>query len=302
MSPKHIPAVAAAAALMGACAHAPPAAGPAGDDPLAAMVAAELGFAEMAARTSVRDAFLANMEDDAIVFPGGAPAGARELFSARPANRTVLTWYPSHAHVSASGEMGFTTGPAEVRPENGPLGYSTFVTVWRRGPRGWKWMVDLGASAPTPPDPVPARLTPASVRSTPRPIADADPAGARESLLAADRDFGRRAESEGLAAAFAAAAADDVRLNRDGSWPVVGRQAVVAALPAGARQPSAPTEAHVSRAGDFGWSHGTYRLVRASGEEAESGSYLRVWTREGGRGPWRLALDITAPRPKPREE
>lgn len=63
-----------------------------------------------------------------------------------------ITWEPEI--VEASGGLGYTTGPFEIRVKQ-PDGTENvtrgrYVTIWRRKPDGtWKAAVDIGNAAPT---------------------------------------------------------------------------------------------------------------------------------------------------------
>jgi hypothetical protein len=68
---------------------------------------------------------------------------------------SLLTWEPQRAEVARSGELGWTWGTYEVRPEGDleaePLAYGKYVNVWRTQPdRTWKVIVDTGNSSPAP--------------------------------------------------------------------------------------------------------------------------------------------------------
>jgi ketosteroid isomerase-like protein len=85
---------------------------------------------------------------------------------------------------------------------------------------------------------------------------------------------------------------------RDASFPVVGREASVAALSA---RPGGlvwrPTFADVSRSGDLGYAYGTYDF-RPSGANAgltAQGNYVRIWKKR--EGTWRVVLDLLNPVP-----
>ena len=290
----------AALVLVTACAHAP-AAGT--EDQLTSMVEAERAFAASAGPLGVRDAFLRSIADDGVLFRPG-PVNGRQALESGPSPPIALSWYPVYARISASGDLGFTTGPYQVRPNPSaaPTGQGHFVTVWRRGPEGWRFVSDLGTPHPAPGAQLPPWERPADVH-LPRPAPAADEEEARESLLAADRAFAGVARERGLAAAILEHGDDQVRLHRPGAFPAIGREAAPALAALDARRYSAvPGQAHVSRAGDFGYVIGEYRLADASGNgRAESGWYERIWVRRAG-APWRLALDIVSPRPPEREE
>jgi uncharacterized protein DUF4440 len=269
----------------------------------AEVAGAERAFAEMAAREGIRDAFVAFAGDSAITFRP-EPENAKAAWRARPRISGRLSWYPVFVRAAASGEMGMTTGPYESRDGTGALrGTGYYVTVWRREPEGWRFMVDLGTrnDPPSPPSPPPAPWTPAAMRRDAS--AHAASGAAVRSLLAADSAFAARAEAAGLAAALRSYGDTEMRLHRDGAPPHVGLAAAVAAASADSarRYAAVPARAYASAAGDFGWTWGEYRLVHPGAGRRETGHYVRVWVRDAG-GPWRVLLDVTSPRPPERDE
>ena len=91
----------------------------------------------------------------------------------------------------------------------------------------------------------------------------------------------------------------DGRVVRNGAFPVIGREAVRGFLTD--RKVSMawePLKGETSRAGDFGYTYGTYEEASAAGTP-EKGHYLRIWKRQGGDA-WKLVLDITNPLPPPK--
>lgn len=278
---------------------AAPASAQRADTALVSLVNAERAFSAASAARGVPAAFLANAADSGLVFTP-APARALEQYAGRPAPPVLLTWYPVAAKISAAGDMGYTTGPFELKPATAgpPPAYGHYSTVWKRQPDGrWKFLADLGI-----PHPRPARTlagwTPADAPPARSP--DAGPAGpagaeaASASLLEAERALAADAGARGFAEALLARGAEGVRVHRDGSEPAIGAAAARALL---AREPAASgwTTAHAeaARSGDFGYAHGSFRT------EAGTGSYMRVWER-GADGTWRVVLDVTAPPPRPR--
>lgn len=267
----------------------------------AALVAVERAFEQATIREGVRDGFIRFADDSAIIFRP-EPVNALASFRSRPATKIRLAWHPAYAHAAMSGDLGFTTGPSQVMDSTGAVqGYGNYVTVWRRGAEGWKWVVDLGISNPGPhPEPplwIPAR------RGAPSLVAGPNNLAAARSLFAADSAFAARAERDGLAAALESVGDPGVRLLRNGALPHVGLQtALAAAVADSARRYSAtPARAFASAAGDFGWTYGEYRYVHPGAGRRESGHYVRIWTKDG-RAPWRLVLDVTSPRPPERDE
>jgi ketosteroid isomerase-like protein len=123
--------------------------------PLQEMVQTEQAFSRMAAEKNTRDAFMAYIADDGLVFRPGAVNGKKWMLEhpVPPSDkRPLLAWQPSFAGMSAAGDLGFTTGPWELKEDvkdEKPAGYGHFVTVWKRQADGsWKFVVDLGVSHP----------------------------------------------------------------------------------------------------------------------------------------------------------
>src|SRR5205809_604652 len=78
------------------------------------------------------------------------------------------------------------------------------------------------------------------------------------------------------------------RFHRPELMPVVGADAIVAWLSGQAGYAAGESRfAEVSKAGDLGYTYGTYAL---KGDQASRGFYVRVWTR-GRDGVWRVVLD-----------
>ena len=282
-----------ASLLAGALLCAAPAAAQRADTALVSLVSAERAFSAASEAHGIPAAFLANAADSGLVFTP-APTRALEQYAGRPAPPVLLTWYPVAAKVSAAGDMGYTTGPFELKPGTAgpPPAYGHYSTVWKRQPDGrWKFLADLGISHPRPartlPGWTPADAPPAGTTGT------ADAGTARASLLEAERSLAADAAARGFAEALLARGAEGVRVHRNGAEPAIGAAAARALL---AGEPAAsgwmPAHVEAARSGDFGYAHGSYRTAGGTG------SYMRVWER-GADGAWRVVLDVTAPPARP---
>src|SRR6185503_2994514 len=127
-----------------------------GQSALHDMVKTEQAFSKMAEEKNTRDAFLAFIADDGLLFRPGAVNGKKWMLE-HPAppptdKKPLLAWQPSYAGMASSGDMGFTTGPWEAKADindEKPQGHGHFVTVWKKQADGsWKFVVDLGISHP----------------------------------------------------------------------------------------------------------------------------------------------------------
>lgn len=267
--------------------------------PLQAMVDTELAFAQLAAEEGTRDAFLAFIADDGVLFRPTVVKGKQWLLD-HPARvsdkRPLLTWYPAVAGVARAGDMGYSTGPWEFKADahdSKSVAWGHFLTIWKRQANGeWKFAIDLGISHSQPTQVEAAWAAPKNYKPT-KPSATNIASINRDALLARDWQFSEASIKRGAQAAFAEFAATDVWLYRDEKFPIAGKALALATLPA---RPSVwswePAAGEVSGSDDLGYTYGTYKIT--SGEKiVESGNYYRVWKKDGGH--WEVLFDLTNP-------
>ncbi|HYO90265.1 MAG TPA: DUF4440 domain-containing protein [Pyrinomonadaceae bacterium] len=267
---------------------------------LDALVATERAFSRAAAERGTRDAFLAFMADDSIVFAPG-PVNGKKSWEPRPKRPGLLSWEPSYADISAAGDMGYDMGPWEFRPdgpEGKPAAFGNFMTIWKKQPDGsFKFALDLGISNPQPASP--ATLSYSNVKSKAAKNASAaDMEAGRGSIMKMEREFSKASVEKGALQAYLSYMADDVRLLHEGKFPFIGRQAAQTALEAKAGRMSwQPESSDISRSLDIAYSYGSYDLKSADGKADESGYYVHVWKRHAD-GRWKLVIEVLNPLPK----
>src|SRR5215831_5419520 len=270
-------------------------ASPVSSDALASLVDAERGFARTSVEQGMREAFLANLADDAVVFQP-LPVNGPQVWKARPRSEATLMWEPAFAEVAASGDLGYTTGPWEFRPpataKDTTRFYGHFISVWRREPNAaWKVALDLGAAHERAEPGVGSGAFTAGPAHGMPPKDDRRAAATRE-LRAAEQSFAKAASEAGFAAAFSRHAASDVRFNRDGIVPAVGLAAARAAVAADtARARWTPQGAGASRAGDLAYAYGVRERLTAAGAPPDTSVFLDVWRRDSA-GNWRLVMAV----------
>src|SRR6185369_15687886 len=123
--------------------------------PLQQMVQTQQAFSRTAAEKNVRDAFMAFIADDGLLFRPG-PVNGKKWMNEHPVppsdKHPLLAWQPAFARMSAARDLGFTTGPWEFKEDvkdEKPVGYGHFVTLWKKQADGtWKFVLDLGISHP----------------------------------------------------------------------------------------------------------------------------------------------------------
>lgn len=139
----------------------------------------------------------------------------------------------------------------------------------------------------------------ASIIST----AYADPV---EEMLDADRAFAAMAQNDGVPAAFAAYAGEDVRMFPEGGASYTGRDALIerfSSWPEGATLNWTPMTGAAASSGDFGYTWGTF-VFTAPGEDGETssshGKYVSIWRKDVGE--WKFIADIGNSGPAPEAE
>ena len=266
--------------------------------PLQEMVKTEQAFSKMAEEKTAREAFMAYIADDGLLFRPGAVNGKKWMIEhpVPPSDKNpLLAWQPSFAGMSASGDMGFTTGPWESkadRKDPSPSAYGHFVTVWKKQADGsWKWVVDIGISHPQ--SGGPQTLWHPTDKNDPAKPKSGDAAIALRVLLDTERLLSLAFMEQGTSAALLPYFSKELRVYRAGGLPFIGRDDSIAALLRIKGQFRTQTiGGDVSRAGDLGWTHGTYYLTdTAENKVLERGSYVRIWKRQ--ESIWQVVLDIT---------
>ena len=261
-----------------------------GQSALQEMVKTEQAFSKMAEEQNAREAFMAFIADDGLLFRPGAVNGKKWMLEhplPTSDKKPLLAWQPAYAGMAASGDMGFTTGPWEAKADindEKPQGYGHFVTVWKKQADGsWKFVVDLGISHPQSGGPL-TLWTPAETPN--KEFKPVDVPIAREALLERDRNYAAAVLRHGFAKSYAAYAARGVRLYRANNLPFIGREASIEQLSKTTGEVKLiPIGGDVSSAGDLGYTHGTYEAAN------ERGSYVRIWKKQNGL--WRIVMDVT---------
>jgi len=261
-----------------------------GQGALRSLVDAEIAFSRMSVEQGMREAFLGNLADDGIVFQP-LPVNGKSVWQPRQRPPATLIWEPEFAEISAAGDLGYTTGPWELRPPadaDRPTLHGHFHSVWRRtGDAPWKVAVDIGGLHDKLEPGVGSGAFEAGPVHEPAGKGDRHKAAERE-ILEAEKRFSQASEKDGFGKAFAAVATEDVRLSRDGKVPALGLKTATDGLLGDARAHWTPTGFGASRSGDLAYAYGVRERIRASAPDTSV--FLDVWRREKGK--WRLALAV----------
>jgi ketosteroid isomerase-like protein len=260
------------------------------------LVDMEHAFAKAAATRGTRDAFIEFLADDGIIFQPG-PVNGKKFWTERQPRKGLLSWEPVFADVSRGGDLGYTTGPWEFRP-NGPadkpVAFGQYFTLWKKQADGsWKAVLDRGVTTEKPSGTPSLEFPKGDERNSGG--SSGDGATVRARLLKMEAEFSKAAALSARAA-YANYLAEDARLLRQNSDPAVGKTAAAALMPENGRALTwKPAMAEVSASGDLGYTYGAFEL-NTRGVTLERGSYVHVWKKLNGK--WKVVVDVMSPDPR----
>jgi len=259
---------------------------------LNSMIETEYSFVSAAGELGMRDAFLKFIADDGIIFRP-APLNGKKFLSEAPNRAGLLSWYPAHADISGAGDMGFTTGPADLRrdKDSAAIWFGNFCTVWQKQLNGeWKFEIDIGNQTDKP-----------SVNETPLKYqANGSFSGQLikgvsrnkpNELFTLDRQFRTISEKLGIAGTYKKFVNDETRILRDGVYPVIGIDQIdhfwrtqnisINFKPLGGK---------LSLSKDFGFTYGELEMVNNAENGRERFYYMRVYKKDGKH--WVIAAEV----------
>jgi ketosteroid isomerase-like protein len=261
-----------------------------------ALVAMEHGFAKAAATKSTRDAFLEFLADDGIIFQPG-PVNGKKFWTERSPRKGLLSWEPVFADVARAGDLGYTTGPWEFRPngpDDKPVAFGQYFTIWKKQRDGsWKAVLDRGVTSEKSFATKLLQFPTHDESSTYSP--NFNVVSGREMLTKLETKFSETSVSKGALNAFDSYLADDVRLLRQDLAPALGKPAALVLISAKLGTLSwTPTMVDISISGDLGYAYGSFEF-KSHGSTLEHGSYVRVWKKQGRK--WKVVIDVMSPDP-----
>lgn len=104
-------------------------------------------FSKACSTIGMKKAFIQYMDDDGILLrPNHKPIiGANAILYLAEQNDStyILTWEPSSAQVSASGDLGYSYGIYNLQLQDTTL-HGTYVSIWKQKDGKWKFVLDSG--------------------------------------------------------------------------------------------------------------------------------------------------------------
>jgi ketosteroid isomerase-like protein len=254
------------------------------------LVQAEKDFSKLSVEKGIKDSFVNNFADDAIIFRPTPVAGKKWYEGRRPV-QGILSWQPVLSEIAASGELGYNTGPFEFRekPDAKPVGYGEFFSFWKKQADGkWKVVLDQGCDHSMPNNEVKLEAIVSQYKTGDSKSDDLS------TLMQMDRKFSHLSKEQGIQKAVTQFLAQKTRLMRPQLLPESNRDKAVSLV---AQEKGSltwePSGGDIAKSGDLGYTYGLSQ--RNVDGKVEKGSYVRAWRKENG--DWKVAVDVMTPFP-----
>lgn len=250
--------------------------------PIESLVKAEMDFAKMSVDKNTRDAFVANMDEQSIVFQEGKAVNGLSVWTPRSAGNGYLFWWPVDADIAASGDLGYTTGPAEFGPDKATRKAERGVyysTVWRKPKDGkWKIAVDLGSSV----------YKPGGEKERWNERGESKKTGSRSKIdkitfLKMDHNYQEKLNGKSF---MSRDFAEHGRLHRPDKDPFINGN--IRKAKEDGNYSFLQVDGEVASSGDLGYVYGNV-TIQSQGS-TRNANYLRVWKKNGER--WEIVLDV----------
>ncbi|MBL7850049.1 MAG: nuclear transport factor 2 family protein [Cyclobacteriaceae bacterium] len=258
-----------------------------GDASLKAMVDAERAFIDMARTQNRRDAFLYFLGDSAVTQGPDGPVKGKARLQQQPVTEDWLDWDIAYSDISASGDLGFNTGPWNYRPrktDEKPVAFGEFNSVWKKQADGsWKNILDIGINH----GPLQEKVT---WTTSKKPLRQG--AGRADDLLEIEVKF-QAALAVNAAKAYREFLSDEARTMISGHLPFVGPEKQSDYLAVRPRDGMLKVMgSEISRSKDLGYVYGTSAVTttEAGVEKSRTATFVRVWKREDSG--WKIVLDV----------
>ncbi len=250
----------------------------------------QTAFANAAAESGLKPAFLTFLSDDAIIFRPG-PINGKQYWSSRDDDpSTLLVRSLTYADISASGLLGYTTGnwrTYQKGQSEGLAKFGQYVTIWEKRSDG-KFHASLDVVVMH--EKLPFSETDRPIRQ--KQTRDLNKRG--RSPADPSMDFLRSSMGSGrLGGAYEKFAADDVRLLRDAAPPIIGKKQVVREMNE-YLSIAFPTKVALFQSADMAYTWNPCQFDN-SNEGVVMGNCVHIWKLRKKK--WHIVLGVIAPVP-----
>lgn len=254
------------------------------------LVKAETEFAASAAKNGIKTAFNSYSAANALVFRPN-PVNAKTYYATQ-ANDKNLSWTPSFAKVSRSGDWGFTTGAYELNETDKKL-YGQYLSVWKAINGKWELVLDLGAEHNKPLKPVTPRFEDPKDYYKPKFNGEKQMAAGREIILTTEKTLDATLKSYDVAA-FGSFLNSDASVIFPGYEPINGKNNIIAFYNSLVSKIALKTTAaDKSAGGDLAYTYGI-ATIDYKADLRESFNYVFIYERQPDHN-WNLIQQIYTP-------
>lgn len=244
------------------------------------LIHTERSFAAYAVENGTKDAFLKFLDSTGVVFEKGQAVNGIQSWNKKEKSPGILNWHPQFAEISASNDLGYTTGPWTFQKsgiQDTVVARGQFNTIWKKNRNGeWKFLVDIGTHYEAANDASETEKIDAE-KLTERPIHLAAIVETEEAFIKALKKDKNQSYTKYLSR--------NSILNHPEMLPATGKEdqaRVIASIPSGIQL--SIIASGIATSGDLGYVYGT------AVSNGKTQNYLHVWRRE--KEGWKLALDV----------
>jgi ketosteroid isomerase-like protein len=253
------------------------------------LVSAEKAFAESAAKNGEKSAFLSFAAPDAVVFRPN-PVNVKSFYADKENNKDI-SWTPTYARVSKSGDWGFTSGPFQFNdPEKT---YGQYLSIWKTVNGKWVLVLDIGAEHNKPLNEVKTQFVEPDGYYKPKFNSEKQVAAGNDIIMTTEKTLNATIKSYG-GAAFAGFVNKDARLLFPGREPIIGKENIIAFYNSMVSKMNLKTtKAEKASGGDLAYTYGI-ATVDYKADLRESFNYVFIYERQPDHT-WNLAFQIYTP-------
>lgn len=205
-----------------------------------------------------------------------------------------ITWYPSFVEMSASGDLGYATGPfdnvSKIQGDSSE-NHGQFVTVWKKQDDGTlKFIMDFGSNALPRSAFVIKEPVYQPVNSTHKKYTKIDTATGFKNILLLEKAFNNECKIQGDLNAYKIFADEDIRFFYQRQFYVKGLNAVFTKISdQKGTHTWTPIGGTISESGELAHIYGTH--VFNEDNKTSMGYYMRIWKKQPD-GKWVIAVQV----------
>jgi ketosteroid isomerase-like protein len=257
------------------------------------LVAAENYFAATVQEKGIRAGYLRVSDKETIVFRP-EPVKARDLYTPPQKDVGMLSWEPSFAKTSKSGDWGFTTGPYKyISYKDDSEAYGQYLSVWKANHKGvWKLAISLATPHPKPlTEPGMEFTDPKDFRFF-RQISEARIQQRLDMIMTSDKLLSTTLRKN-TAIAYTTFLGNEARLIFPGYEPVKGKESILEFFDKNKFYIDAEAAVADRAAGsDFAFTYGVAHISQE--EKTGKYNYIRIWESQE-EGQWNVIVEMFSP-------